>query len=90
MSKTLLFICVLAVFLQSVGMPGLKCTGCDKYCFQKKGRSQVGRTEYLRVFLKAEKGLTEEELNDKSTIICNACRVYISVFVQLHFTTDVE
>ena len=82
MTKTLFFLCVLAVCLLLAGMPALKCSRCEKFCLQKKGRSHVGSSEYLRTFIKTEKGLTEEELSDKSTVICNACRIYIFKIVQ--------
>ncbi len=78
----MLFLCVLAVSLLCVGMPGVRCTRCDKFCLQKKGRSHVGSSEYLRTYLKAEKGLTEEELADPQAVICNACRLYIFKIVQ--------
>ena len=50
-----------------------KCIRCEKYCL--KGGCGVGGTEYLRTFLKAEKGVTEDEL--AGAFICNACRAFI-------------
>ncbi len=37
--------------------------------------SKVGGTVYVRTFLKSEKGITEEELED--AVICGACRTFI-------------
>ena len=77
MRSVFLFIIVFTVLLQHAVMPGRRCARCDKYCTQKKGTTHVGKTEYIRTFLKAEKGLTEDELDDKDTIVCNACRTFI-------------
>ena len=81
-TKLLLLLCVLAVCLQYAGMPAVRCARCDKFCYQKKNRSQVGSSVYLREYLKVEKGLTDEELNDRSCVICTGCRSFIFDAVQ--------
>ncbi len=50
-----------------------RCIRCEKQC--TKFFSKVGGTVYVRTFLKSEKGITEEELED--AVICGACRTFI-------------
>ncbi len=77
MKTVLFFVIVFAVLLQYVAMPGRRCVRCDKYCTSRKVTTHVGKTGYIRTFLKTEKGLTENELDDAETIVCNACRTFI-------------
>ncbi len=77
MKSVLFFVIVLAILLQYVAMPGRRCVRCDKYCTSKKGTTHLGKAGYIRTFLKTEKGLTENELDDAETILCNACRTFI-------------
>ena len=63
-------------------MVNIYCSRCKK---NKRGRKRlnvkrVGKTQYIRIFLKTEQGWSEEQIN--SAIICSACRcfIYQSVF----------